>query len=168
MPAYTDYYVIERNEIPMKVSRESAQKSVEYLKQHHYFGELSPTNVMHNLPQTVVAFDYDACTMSTEYEVRDWMLNPANTMHGGFIAMCADTALGQLVETLVGHYTPTVELSVSYLRAVPPTGSIVISGHAGHVGRTLAHVTGEIYSKETGKLLATCKGVYFTAAVEKG
>ena len=151
----------------MKLSRERAQKGVDYLKEHHYYGDLSPTNVMHNLPQHIVAFDYDTCSMSTEFEVRDWMLNPANTMHGGFIAMCADTALGHLVEVFIGRYTPTVELSVSYLRPVPPTGSIVISGQAGHIGRTLAHVTGEIRSKETGKLLATCKGVYFTAAEGK-
>ncbi|GAP36734.1 PaaI family thioesterase [Piscinibacter sakaiensis] len=89
-------------------------------------------------------------------------LNPHGTVHGGWIATVLDSALGCAVRTTLkpGHQYTTLDLKVSFLRALTPrTGPVRATGRVLHSGGRVASAEarltgpdGSLYAHAT----ATC------------
>jgi uncharacterized protein (TIGR00369 family) len=83
--------------------------------------------------------------------------NIQGLVHGGMLALLADTAMGLAVRTELPPGRPhvTVQLGIRYLRPVTSEqGSLIANGRTTKVGRTLAFATAEI-SLADGALIAT-------------
>ena len=83
--------------------------------------------------------------------------NLQGLVHGGLLALLADTAMGLAVRTQLPAGRPhvTVQLGVKYLRpATSEKGLLTAAGQATKVGRTLAFATAEICAAD-GALVAT-------------
>lgn len=82
--------------------------------------------------------------------------NPAGTTHGGVLATFLDTAMGCAVLSALpeGKAYTTLEISVKFVRAVPPhSGRLLAEGTTLHVGGRVATAEGKI-TDEQGRLVA--------------
>jgi uncharacterized protein (TIGR00369 family) len=81
--------------------------------------------------------------------------NMLGGVQGGFLAAMLDVIVScALLGSLPpGHFAPTLELKVSYLRPAPP-GRLVGRGRVLHRGGTIAFLGGELFGPD-GTLLST-------------
>lgn len=92
-----------------------------------------------------------------EVDTRPEFGNPLGTVHGGIIATLVDSAMGCAVHSALPakvSYT-TVELALTYLRAVPYDGrTLRAEGRVIHLGGRIATADGRI-TDDRGRLVAT-------------
>jgi uncharacterized protein (TIGR00369 family) len=92
-----------------------------------------------------------------EVNTRPDFANPLGTVHGGIAATLLDSAMGCAVHTTLpaGDGYTTVDLAVTYLRAVPFDGvALRAEGEVIHVGGRVATAEGRLVDDE-GRLVAT-------------
>jgi uncharacterized protein (TIGR00369 family) len=83
-------------------------------------------------------------------------LNPLGTIHGGWISTLLDSAMGCAVHSTLkpGHGFTTVDMTVSFVRAVlPTTGKLTCEGKIIHSGGRIATAEGRV-TDANGKLIA--------------
>lgn len=96
-----------------------------------------------------------------------WMSNPMGVMHGGIVSSALDSTMGALSFCQVGEgsRTPTVTMSVTFLRPVPLDKKIYLRAKCSSSGRTLNNLTAELWAEGApDRLLATACGTYFRAS----
>ena len=112
---------------------------------------------------------YRACssaekTLTLSMTPKPWMANPMGVMHGGMVAGVLDTAMGTLSSLAAGGEgrTPTVTMSISYLRPVPLDRPLMVRARLKAAGRTLNHLEAEIWAEGgEDRILATGTGAFF-------
>ena len=83
-------------------------------------------------------------------------LNPLGTIHGGWISTLLDSAMGCAVHSTLkaGHGYTTVDMTVSFVRAVlPATGKLICESKIIHSGSRIATAEGRVIDA-AGKLIA--------------
>ena len=83
-------------------------------------------------------------------------LNPLGTVHGGWISTLLDSAMGCAVHSTLkpGHGYTTVDMTVTFVRAVLPTsGKLTCEGKIIHSGTRIATAEGRVFDA-AGKLIA--------------
>ena len=90
-----------------------------------------------------------------EFTATEQFLNPAGVVQGGFITAMLDDTMGPAAVAQLGpgHFAPTLELKVNFLRAVGP-GRLVGDGRVVHMGRSVAFLEGSL-ADEDGNVVAT-------------
>lgn len=99
-----------------------------------------------------------------QFHSAEWMSNPAGNTHGGAIASAMDITMGCLSWFLAGNdaMTPTVEMSISYLRSIPIDSDFCVRATATHTGRTLLRLVAEAWLCDTpDKLCFTGSATYY-------
>ncbi len=98
---------------------------------------------------------------------RDEMIsNPkARVTHGGILGALIDVAADFMVAAKVGTPVPTVDLRIDDHRAAAP-GDLKAIGRIVRLGSTNSVAEAHVYDDQ-GRLIASGRGVYFTAAVNK-
>jgi Uncharacterized protein, possibly involved in aromatic compounds catabolism len=95
-------------------------------------------------------------TITLEFPVLEWQLNPYNMMHGGLIATAFDEAFGIFAVYLSnGKSVVSVNISLNYLKPIPMNDSILITAKATSLGKKLITVSGECHLKSNGLLTNT-------------
>ncbi|MBQ2678287.1 MAG: PaaI family thioesterase [Firmicutes bacterium] len=89
------------------------------------------------------------------YEPKEEHLNPYGGVHGGFIGIVFDTALGMASASVVEKHIATTDMSVSYLRALWGNKFRVTCDYD-HIGAHMIHGIGKMIDEKTGKVCATC------------
>ncbi|MFV0497298.1 MAG: PaaI family thioesterase [Candidatus Fimivivens sp.] len=119
------------------------------------------------LSYEIVACSYEMQELILSFETTNWMMNPGGVVHGGMICTMFDITMGITSLALSGTFTPTVNLSVSYLSPVPLQDYLIIKAHATRVGKTFVQLTAEATSKNTRTLCATATAIFYCAGQEK-
>jgi molybdopterin converting factor subunit 1 len=90
-----------------------------------------------------------------EFTATEQFLNPAGVVQGGFITAMLDDTMGPAAVAQLGpgHFAPTLELKVSFLRPVGP-GRLVADGRVVHMGKSVAFLEGSLADEE-GNVVAT-------------
>ena len=117
-------------------------------------GEIPPPGAMQTLGGGIESIEAGRVVFWLEPDERH--TNPMGTTHGGILATYLDTAMGCAVQSALPEGTAytTLELSVNYVRAVPPgAGRILIEGEVLHVGRRVATAQGRVFGAD-GRLAA--------------
>ena len=92
----------------------------------------------------------------------EWVVNPDRRYtHGGVLAALIDLAADWALVSRTGRGVPTVDMRVDYHRAAMP-GDLVARGRMIKWGSQYA-VSEATVSAEDGTLVASGRGVYFTA-----
>jgi uncharacterized protein (TIGR00369 family) len=89
-----------------------------------------------------------------------WLSSPTGLIEGGFIAMCADTALQSAIQTTApaGCAVASMDLKVNFLRPAVPDGRELIGrGAVVHQGRALVIANAEVLNPD-GKRVALATG----------
>jgi acyl-CoA thioesterase len=83
-------------------------------------------------------------------------VNVQGLVHGGLVALLADTAMGFAVRTQLPEGRPhvTVQLGIQFLRPATGGAAVIATGRTTKVGRTLAFATADVTAEE-GSLIAT-------------
>jgi len=89
-----------------------------------------------------------------EFKVRDEMLNPALTLHGGVAALIMDDIIGLSVFSTYNEYFYTsINLAIDFLKTAKLDECIMAHSQVVRKGRNVINVKCEIFNKE-GQILA--------------
>ena len=91
-----------------------------------------------------------------EFTASEQFLNPAGVVQGGFITAMLDDTMGPAAVAQLGpgHFAPTLELKVSFLRPVGARAASCADGRVVHMGKSVAFLEGSLADEE-GNLVAT-------------
>ena len=105
-------------------------------------------------------------TIEISLEWREEMIsNPkARITHGGILGALVDVTADFMIGAKVGTPVPTVDLRVDYHRTASP-GNLKAIGRVVRLGSTNSVAEAQVYDME-GRLIASGRGVYFTAAAK--
>ncbi len=103
---------------------------------------------------SLIDADTERGEVEVSFEASENFLNPAGTVHGGFLSAMLDDTMGPALAVTLGPglYGATIELKVSFLRPAKP-GRIVGRGRVVHRGGTIAFLAGELLD-DTGQVVA--------------
>jgi uncharacterized protein (TIGR00369 family) len=112
----------------------------------------------------VIALDGDRIEVALAWR-EDMISNPAaRYTHGGILAALIDAAADYAIAAKVGTPVPTVDLRVDYHRAAKP-GDLRAVGRIVRLGGTNSVAEAQVFDAD-GNLIASGRGVYFTAAAK--
>lgn len=113
------------------------QSGLEFLEQLMRNEGAAPLGVLLGMRLTEVG---DGFAVFSGVPAADYY-NPADVIHGGWVAAILDSALGCAIQTRLGAGVAysTIELKVNYVRPVTEgTGEVLCRGEVIHVGRRTA------------------------------
>ncbi|WP_434309475.1 PaaI family thioesterase [Hominifimenecus sp. rT4P-3] len=127
--------------------------------------DLAPDGMVARLTPRFFSCDYPQKSVCLEYPSEPWMRNPAGGMHGGMIATVFDNAMCTAVRGFAGiGDSPTVNLQISYIRPVRIGVPVRIRVRVSGLGRTIAHVSAELWQGEAEtRVLASASSTVFVA-----
>lgn len=106
----------------------------------------------------------DELTVTARWR-EEMVSNPkARYTHGGIIGAIIDTVADFMIAAKVGMPVPTVDIRIDYHRAAAP-GDLKCVARIVRLGGTNSVAEGYLYDGE-GKLIASGRGTYFTAAAK--
>ena len=113
--------------------------------------------------------DYAARRVVLRVETKPWMENPSDVVHGGVAAAMLDMTMGTLCRYYTGGgMTPTVSMTVNYLRPTPVGRTIYLQADLPKLGSTLCHTTGKAWVEgEPDAPVCTATASYFSAHRER-
>lgn len=90
------------------------------------------------------------------------MSNPLGIVHGGIIASLLDTCMGVTCSAQCGRAaTPTVTMTVNYVRPVPLDAELRVRTRTVRIGRTTGQLSAEVFpAGRPDEVFATATGVY--------
>ncbi|MFT4069130.1 PaaI family thioesterase [Paraburkholderia sp.] len=103
-----------------------------------------------------IAYPEDGAVV--RFPVRDFLFNPAGTLHGGIIATVMDVSMGHLVNHAYGAGAPTLEMKVQYLRPLS-RGNARCQARFLQRGRSIAFLESRLYD-DAGKLVAVATSTW--------
>jgi acyl-coenzyme A thioesterase 13 len=116
------------------------------------FGQHSWTPIGRWLDGTIISADENGIAMA--FDVRPEMVNPAGTLHGGYIALLLDEVIGgSTIIVSNGRFYSTVNLSIDYLAPAQVGEIVTVRATIQRKGRRLWNVQGEI-TRADGTLVA--------------
>ena len=99
--------------------------------------------------------------LTLDYQVRRWMLNPGDKVHGGILTTACDLTMGMLTrycwkcQSLV-----TAQLSMSFMRNIGEGGTFRVCAHVEKAGRRTVFTRAEVTDAADGKLLAEATALF--------
>lgn len=112
----------------------------------------------------LIALDDDGLTLGLRWR-EEMISNPdARVTHGGILSALIDVAADFAIAAKVGRPVPTVDMRVDFHRAAQP-GDLSATARVIRLGGTNSVAEAQVLDGE-GKLIASGRGVYFTAAAK--
>ena len=144
----------------MKIQNEQQMMEIvnDYLD---YVNTEANKSINYHFPYTVLSHNFEERSVTYGFKTADWMQNPYGTVHGGLIGTMIDLAMGVTTRAFCGYFTPTVNLSVSYLSPVPLNDGMIVKTVASRVGGTFIQITAEASVESSGVLCATASATFF-------
>ena len=113
----------------------------------------------------ILKLDEDSLEIGLKWR-EEMISNPAaRVTHGGILGALIDVAADFMIAAKVGMPVPTVDLRVDYHSAAKP-GDLKVIAHIVRIGGTNSVAEARVVDAE-GKLIASGRGTYFTAAAKK-
>jgi len=101
-------------------------------------------------------------TVAMEYIVRDNMLNPLGSMHGGIMSLLIDEVMGAAVFSLgLKDFYTNINLALDFVRSAKQGETIIVKASPVKVGRRVLTMKCDIYN-EAQKLVASGSANYVT------
>lgn len=101
----------------------------------------------------------DRC-LSISFHVKEWMLNPNGTLHGGILTTAVDIGMSVLARYFAKkRVMVTAQLSMNFMRAIHPEDIFTVHVAADHVGRRSTVVHAWVSTSSSQKYSATATAV---------
>ncbi len=112
----------------------------------------------------LVSLDEEGLTLGLRWR-EEMISNPhARVTHGGILAALIDVAADFAIAAKVGTPVPTVDMRIDFHRAARP-GDLAATAKVVRLGGTNSVAEARVHDME-GTLIASGRGVYFTAAAK--
>ena len=144
----------------MKIENEQQMLAIANDYQN-YTVEEAAKSINAKLPYTIVDYSFEDKSITYRFQTEEWMQNPYGSVHGGLIATMVDLAMGVTTRSLCGNFTPTINLSLSYLNPVPGKSGLIVKTNATRVGGTFIQITAECYVEGSDKICTTASAVFY-------
>lgn len=103
--------------------------------------------------------DFEEKTITIRHTVKDSELNTIKIMHGGLVTWLIDSAMGTLTNAWTRRATPTMNISVNFVRPILSGDEAIIKARLVHVGRQTVSASAEI--SVGGRVCAAAVGTFF-------
>lgn len=133
----------------------------------NYVKKESQECINRRIPYKIASCDAKSRSLVLHFTTEEWMQNPGNVIHGGMICTMFDITMGITSLSTSGYFTPTVNMSVSFLSPLPANDTFVVTARATRVGKSFVQLVAEGVSLKEQTLCATATGVFFCANQEK-
>ncbi len=112
----------------------------------------------------VIAFDEQKQSVKLGFPIREWQLNPLNNIHGGIIATAADSTMGCLPYIFSeGHDGPTIQMSLNYVAPAAAGDELIVEAAVDHLGHRISQTHCTVYSRDTGRVVATAHASFLVS-----
>lgn len=112
----------------------------------------------------VLSIERDAVEVRATWR-EEWVANAERRhTHGGILAALVDLAADWALFSRLGRAAPTIDMRVDYHRAAAP-GDLIAKGRVLKFGSQFSVCEAQVLDTE-GRLIASGRGVYFTAPLE--
>lgn len=110
-----------------------------------------------------VTCSFDKRTLVLSFAGQHWMSNPSKMLHGGITTSALDMTMGLLCRYCSGGYmTPTIDLSVSFLRSAPYDKPLYFEAKVTHCGFRICQAVSRAWAEgEEDAVFATASGSYY-------
>lgn len=136
-------------------------EKVEYIFNRRKPEKIEQMSDMVNSSMEFAGVDDEKKEYTVEIKIQKWMENPRNELHGGVCCTFFDTTTALASIALAGEKTvATVDLYTNFIARMPGSETLVITTKVIKAGKTFIRLSAEAYSKESGKLIATCMSNY--------
>lgn len=107
--------------------------------------------------------DYEKQLLVLSMQGRKWMSNPLRKLHGGVTAAALDMCMGLLSRYCSGGYmTPTIDMSVSFLRPGPCDTTVYIEAQVTKCGFAICHTAARMWAEGAeNDLIAAASASYY-------
>lgn len=114
------------------------------------------------LPIELVSCDVTVPRVELLHTVGDWELNIAGSMHGGIITTLLDSTMGLLSKAYTGApFTPTVSITVNFLRGVRAGETLHIAAEMTHAGGHILQLWASCWTDDEKAPAATAMGTFY-------
>ena len=104
---------------------------------------------------------FDEKRLTLKYRVRDWMLNPGDTVHGGILTTACDLTMGMTVRYFRKCRTVvTAQLSMDFMGNIGDGGEFLVRAKAEKIGRRTVFTSADVIDAETGKPMAKATAIF--------
>jgi len=103
--------------------------------------------------------DFEQKILEIRHTTIEEELNPLKTMHGGIVTWLLDSTMGTLTNAWVHAPSPTMNISVNFVRGIKLGDEAIVRARLVHVGRATVSASAEILVD--GKVCASAIGSFF-------
>lgn len=147
----------------MKRSTDQTMMEQALLDEERRYERDCPDSFLCRWERKLVSCDFAEQTCEYAFLTTPLLENPNHVVHGGMTACMLDNVMGVLVRCYSrdDHTSPTIDLSVSYLRPVPMGVEVRVRAGIVRVGGSLAFAEAKVYEAERPEcILATAKATF--------
>ena len=142
------------------IKRDTAEMTELYAK----FISMVPGSMLEQLQTEFVEFNREKGTLLMKTIMEPWMRNPGNVAFGGITSSVIDNAMGMLSSGLSKRRTPTISMSINYIRGVPVYQPLMVEAVCEKQGRQINFVRCRGYNESAPeKTLFTAEGSFIVA-----
>lgn len=110
----------------------------------------------------LVSCDASVPRVEFVHEVTAWDLNVAGNLHGGIISTLMDSTMGLLCKAYTGaRFTPTISLTVNFLRGVTEGKQLHVAAEMTHAGGRILQLSASCWTDDPTKPAATAMGTFY-------
>jgi len=121
-----------------------------------------PNSMLEHLETEFIAFDREKGTLLQRIKMAQWMRNPGGVAHGGVTAAIIDNAMGTLSTAMSGGRTPTISMSINFIRGVPLDQDLYVEVICEKQGKQINFIRCRGYNESAPeKALFTSEGSFF-------
>lgn len=114
------------------------------------------TGLVPTLHPKFVACDCEEGSLTLEFEVTDWMINPEKILFGGIMVSMLDNTYGFLCHYFAGeNFISTISLNSTFLKPGKLGDIIRVKAKADYHGRTIVNMSGEVFDVTQNRLIGT-------------
>lgn len=104
---------------------------------------------------------YEDKMLTLKFRVKDWMLNPDGTLHGGLLTTACDMTMGMLGRFYKESAScVTVQLNMAFFRSIDRGDEFTVEAHVEKLGRTLLFLSARVMDSVTGKPAGEAAAVF--------
>ena len=120
------------------------------------------------LKAEIVSCDYKTMSVEMKFPVQKWQLNRVGKLHGGIIVTMFDYCFGALTRATSDlNFTPTIEITTTFLKPIESTDTLIIKASASYKGRRITHLQGDMIIENSNKKAAMGRGIFLNEDTSK-
>ena len=139
------------------------ETEIKQKEMENYYNELlnvilaeGKTGLVPTLSPKLIECNYEEKSITLEFIVKEWQINPEKILFGGVMVSMLDNAYGFLCHYFAGdRFISTICLNTIFLKPGKLGDTIQVKVKADSYGRTIVNMSGEVYDITESTMIGT-------------